>query len=262
MFGKFFASTFTGSMCGAGAAVFAIWGYVIANTIDSQVELNPVFLAAILGMPQDEVAAAIAYLCQTDPRSRSKVSDGCRLIQEGQFAYRVPNHETYRRIANEEDRRDYLRHKKQEQRLRDRKQTVNQDVNNGQPPSTMSTHTEAEAEAETKIKTLSSDSPNGNPKPAPDLTPVFEYYIQKANRNPRTYLFTPARQKKVAARFAECLKLTSGDEAKAIGLLKVAVDGLTKSRFHMGENDQQKKYCDFVDHLFFSWEKMERWLNA
>ena len=49
MYGKIFASTFTGSMFGAGSDVFAVWGYVIANAQDSRIELNPRMLASTLG---------------------------------------------------------------------------------------------------------------------------------------------------------------------------------------------------------------------
>ena len=47
MYGKFFSCTFTGSMYGAGSDVFAVWGHMIANTVESVVELK--MLAPMLG---------------------------------------------------------------------------------------------------------------------------------------------------------------------------------------------------------------------
>ena len=96
-------------MYGAGVEVFALWGYVIAHTVDSQVELNPDYLAPLLGTSPETVRTALAYLCAPDPVSRSKGHDGRRLIKEGEYAYRVPNHEHYRRIRDEADRREYMR---------------------------------------------------------------------------------------------------------------------------------------------------------
>jgi hypothetical protein len=96
-------------MYGAGPDVFALWGYVIAHTVDSQVELNPVYLAPLLGMPTDRVQAAINYLCQPDPKSRTKIEEGRRLVREGEYAYRVPTHTQYRRCRDERDRREYMR---------------------------------------------------------------------------------------------------------------------------------------------------------
>ncbi len=70
-YGKLFASTFTGSMVGAGPDVFAVWSYVVAHVIDGQVELNHILLSAVLGATPERVAKAIDFLCQPDPRSRN-----------------------------------------------------------------------------------------------------------------------------------------------------------------------------------------------
>lgn len=124
MFGKLFASTFTGSMMASGAPVYAVWAYVIANTVKSRVELNPRLLSAVIGEPVDVMIRAIEYLCAPDPNSRSKEADGRRLIKEGEFQYLVPNHEHYRAIRDEDGRREYNRSKKAEQRARDKSKGV------------------------------------------------------------------------------------------------------------------------------------------
>lgn len=118
MFGKFFASTFTGSMMASGPDVFAVWAYVIAHAQNSHVELNPRLLAAIIGSTPERMQAAIDVLCQPDPHSRSKDMDGCRMRRDGEYLYLVVNHERYRKIRNEEDRREYNKIKKREQRAR------------------------------------------------------------------------------------------------------------------------------------------------
>ncbi len=147
MYGKFFASTFTGSMFGAGSDVFAVWGYVIANAgIDGRLELNPKMLASVLGASVDAVERAIVSLCEPDPHSRNPQADGRRLQREGQYQYRVTSHEIYRAIRNEEERRAYNREKQRESRARRIavKRNVN-DKSNCVPPSA---HTEVEAEVE------------------------------------------------------------------------------------------------------------------
>jgi hypothetical protein len=151
VYGKFFASAFTGSMFGAGSDVFAVWAYVIANTKDSQVELNPNLLAATLGTSRERVQQAIDFLCAPDPNSRSKDAEGRRLVREGEFAYRVPTFSAYRAIRNEEERREYNRVKKAEQRERDR--AVKTYVIDSQRKSSVSANTEAEAEAEAEAGT-------------------------------------------------------------------------------------------------------------
>jgi hypothetical protein len=158
MYGKFFASTFTGSMYGAGSHVFALWGYVIANAIEGAIEINPRMVASILGADEAQVETALALLCGPDPRSRSKVEDGRRLVHEAGFQYRVVNHGTYRAMRNEEERRAYNREAQRKHRsgnsVSNRQSLTSKQC---QPPSA---HTEAEAEAEAeteakpKIKTL------------------------------------------------------------------------------------------------------------
>lgn len=151
MYGKHFASMYSGSMVGAGLSVFAVWGYVIANTVKGCIEINPKLLAMVLGCAEKEVIGAIEYLCKPDPDSRSGEMDGCRLVKEGQFQYIVPTHEKYRHIANEDERRDYNRIKQKESR--ERRATLSRNiVNTRQQLSAMSAHTEAEAEAEAKEK--------------------------------------------------------------------------------------------------------------
>src|SRR5690349_10469490 len=127
MWGKHFASMYTGSMYGAGAVVFAVWGYVIATMrpdrrVGAQVELNPKLLSSILGEPESEVESAIGKLCAPDPESRTKEADGRRLIRLGQFDYQVVNGATYGLIRNEEHRREYQRLKQKEYRDKKRMQ--------------------------------------------------------------------------------------------------------------------------------------------
>jgi len=106
VYGKHFASTYTGSMCGAGAHVFAVWGYAIANLRDGHVELNTRYLAATLGMPEADVQRALDYLTAPDPNSRTSVEDGRRLIKVGTFEYRSPTHLFYRNTRNDVERRE------------------------------------------------------------------------------------------------------------------------------------------------------------
>lgn len=189
MYGKYFASTFTGSMFGSGPTVFAVWGYVIANTVDARVELNPLLLAAALGSTPEAVQTAIDKLCQPDPASRNPDAEGRRLQREGQYQYRVTSHEIYRAIRNEEDRRAYNRVKQRESRAR-RKNKSTTEVIDGQSLSALSAHTEADLEADLEARSLNSknklasssrvsttsEKPNGgNGKPhASSKHPIFK----------------------------------------------------------------------------------------
>lgn len=116
MYGKHFESMYTGSMIGIGAEVFAVWGYVIANRRKDLVELNPKLLAFLLGEPEDEVVRAIERLCSPDPKSRTKIEGGRRLIKEGEYVYRVVNASRYDEEAGEYERRERDKFRKREER--------------------------------------------------------------------------------------------------------------------------------------------------
>lgn len=120
MYGKHFRSMYEGSMYGAGIAVFAVWGYVISSARNSRVELNPKVLANTLGATREEIEGAIEVLTSPDPDSRHKEHEGRRLLREGQFQYFIPSWEIYQRIRNEEERREYNRAKKAEERAKKR----------------------------------------------------------------------------------------------------------------------------------------------
>lgn len=169
MYGKLFQSTFAGSMMAAGAEVFAVWAYVIAHTNKtSRVELNPRLLAAVIGSTPDRMQAAIDALCQPDSQSRSKDADGRRLVREGQYQFWVVNHSHYRNIRNEEERREYNRQKKREERAR-KAQDVKRDVND---MSAVSAHTEADTEEEANTEFNPPNPPASGREPPPEPPPA------------------------------------------------------------------------------------------
>ncbi len=122
MYGKAFENMYRGSMVGAGVAVFAVWGYVITNTRNSRVELNPKLLGMVLGGSEAEIQGAIEYLCAPDPDSTNKDKGGRRLIRESQFQYFVVSWAQYQAIKSEEGRREYNRLAQQRHRAK-KKQT-------------------------------------------------------------------------------------------------------------------------------------------
>jgi hypothetical protein len=156
MYGKHFASMYTGSMFGKKAVVFAVWGYVISNLRPNRmdracyVELNPALLASTFSDTEASIMEAIEVLCAPDPASRTQVEDGRRLIRMddspivGPSQYRVVNGPKYRAIRDEEERRSYLREAKRRSRS-----SSGQQCQQCQPPST-----QVEVEVEEEVKRL------------------------------------------------------------------------------------------------------------
>lgn len=111
MYGKIFASMYSGSMVGSGPLAFACWAYVLANKDqDGLVELNPILIAAAIGQcTSDDVEKVISAFCEPDPKSRSQDEEGRKLLRRSSFMYAVVNHKVYDEIIKQEDRRSYMR---------------------------------------------------------------------------------------------------------------------------------------------------------
>jgi len=125
MYGKIFESLFTGSLVGAGAHVFAVMSYVIANQkpdreLGSYVELNPRLLAAIIGEEEQRIEGAIKVLCEPDPDTTTLGHQGKRLISVSRFGYQVVNGAKYRGIRDEDERRRQNREAKRREREKKR----------------------------------------------------------------------------------------------------------------------------------------------
>jgi len=130
MFGKSFASMYSGSMFGKPAIVFAVWGYAISCQKQSRkdgqcyVEINPVLLAATFATSVEEIVGAIKVLMDPDPASRSRVEEGRRLVlvggelEEGPMQFRVVNGAKYLAMRAEDERRVYLREAKRRERAK------------------------------------------------------------------------------------------------------------------------------------------------
>ncbi len=91
---------------------------------------------------------------------------------------------------------------------------------------------------------------------------VWTYYTETFHKNPKVLTLTADREKKGLARLRECMVKTGGDIDRAVELLKIAIDALAGSRFHMGANNSKKTYVSWEKHLFKSQEKLEEWLEA
>jgi len=119
VFGKSFTSMYQGSMVGAGSHVFAVWGYCIswADPENHTVDLNPILLATVIGDSVERIMAAIAFLCNPDPKSHCTEHGGARLVHQYGHSYFLVTHEQYRDIKNSEDLRAYFREAQRLHRL-------------------------------------------------------------------------------------------------------------------------------------------------
>jgi hypothetical protein len=202
--------------------------------------------------------AGLKRFQQPDKYSKSKEDEG-RRIRPIEGGWLLINHGKYRALMSREDQREKARIRKQNQRLRDSQCDTSHPVTPGHECHDIA-KAEAEADADLKKKSISSN-PDGLDA---IVSAVFVYYLERAERNPKTYALTPARMRVGKARLKECLKKAGGDLDRATELMKMAVDALAASDWHMGRDPKTggKRYCDWKQHLFKNYEKMEEWWNA
>jgi hypothetical protein len=188
-------------MYGAGAVVFAVWSYAIANKDEGgELELNPSLLAGMIGCRSEEVEEAIEYLASPDPGSRSEKEEGRRITQTGhRFMYRVVNHEEFMAIARREHLRLYNRQKKRDERERNRGGDVKGQSRGVKGSSGVPAHVDVDVDVASKKASPSSSSRKDD---GAFVKKVLEYWAGNALQ-PRAVSVSKARRAAILARRRE-----------------------------------------------------------
>lgn len=97
-----FRSVFEGSLCGQYPDT-AAWLYILALADkNGEVDKTPQYIAAVTGMPVDDLVTCIRRFMEPDPASRSPDDDGRRLVPidpNRSWGWRIVNHAKYREKA-------------------------------------------------------------------------------------------------------------------------------------------------------------------
>jgi hypothetical protein len=109
-------------------------------------------------------------------------------------------------------------------------------------------------------------SPRGDESPPSlysALDDVWQHYLKATHRNPKRNKFSAIRKRIGIARLRECLDRNGGNRENAVKLMKLAIDNMGRSDFHMGcdVKSDGKKYNDWK-YVFGSIERMEEWWQA
>lgn len=91
---------------------------------------------------------------------------------------------------------------------------------------------------------------------------VFDYFVVETEKHPKLYTLTDSRLSMGRARFKDCMRITGGNAEKAEKLMRLVVDTLVESDFHMARGDYKgrSKYNDWK-HIFGSTDKLEQWIE-
>jgi hypothetical protein len=278
---KLFGSIVTSTIWREDDKTRIVWITLLAlSDRDGVVEGSVPGLAHVAGVTIEDCERALINLQKPDRYSRSPEYEG-RRVDAVDGGWRILNYGKYRSRMSLEDIRERNRIRKQRWR-ENQKGGSGCDTGGtccdeaGPDGTTVTSHAgHGIAESIKQLKDISS-----NPSGLDDRTPVFAdtrtadldaalqtvwvYYLEKVGRNPKTYSLTTTRKRKGLTRLQECLKKTAGDMEAAANLRKVCVDALAKSDWHMGRDSKTggKRFVEWDEHLFKSYECMERWWNV
>lgn len=140
MYGKLFQSLYQGTMRGHGDLILVFTNLLAFKDQDQYVDKTALAIAQEVGLSEERVRAALDILEAPDPSSRSKASEGRRLLRiddHRDWGWFVVNGEFYDRIRDAAERRRQNREAQEAKRKRDRQQE-SAPVSSGQQESAMS----------------------------------------------------------------------------------------------------------------------------
>lgn len=212
---KLFNSILASTIWREGKETKILWITMLAMADkDGMVEASVPGLADMARLSVKETQTALGILESPDEFSRTKDHEG-RRIEPVLGGWLVLNHATYRQKMDMDERREYLRLKKQESRDRKRQQGVN----NCPEESTKSTQAESrEQRADPKSNTSPSEGESQIPS-----KPTSEKKNKVMGADPRYKPFVEQWVKLYAAHFGEPYVMNGGRDGKQLSqFLKTA----------------------------------------
>jgi hypothetical protein len=118
---KMFRSIFDGSLYGKFEQTVVFMAMLVLAEREGIIDMTPEAIAAKCGFPLEIVRQGIQELEQPDARSRTPDEEGRRIVrleENRDWGWRITNYEKYEKIRSAEERREYFRLKKREQRAK------------------------------------------------------------------------------------------------------------------------------------------------
>lgn len=184
MYAKLFRQIFKGSLAEDWMLRHVFMDLLILADQEGVVDMTIGAIARETNGSPELIAECICKLCKPDSESRNPAHEGRRLLPlaEGRsWGWRIVNYEEYRKMRDEDERREYMRKYMQEYRKRPRNEGGVNSVNTGKPQ-LAHTDTEAYTEAEPDAPTGAASPKKGKKKrkPKPEKEPgpnVYGWWI-------------------------------------------------------------------------------------
>jgi hypothetical protein len=201
MYTKLYRGIVDGSLYGRREALTVFFVMLALADQEGIVDVLPQKIADILGETEDFVNIGLAELSAPDPMSRTPTAEGRRILllnEHRSWGWKITNYAAYRKIRDEEQRREYQRQWDRDNRKRPvinptasdtiRQHPTQSDKSDHVRPNP--TYTEAEAEADTLLVCKSDTSALTRKKfIKPNLSEVSDYCrSRKNNINPSAFI--------------------------------------------------------------------------
>jgi hypothetical protein len=253
MFAKVFKSLWQGSLVGRSDAQLVFVFMLCHADATGEVDYYHPVIAALTGLPEDRVRAAVIELGSADGLSRSPEEDGRRIVrldEHRDWGWRIVNYAKYRAIRDAETRKAQVR--EAVRRHREKKSGVS-DVSQGEPE---------KAQAEVEVEAVEATA-RLRLAPSPRVGEVLQTVVREKRRASKDWLesfaadFWPAYRRPVGKGAALAtwtrlgLSLTSPAEESA--LFTAIMDGL-----EVWNTRHKDDELEFVPHPA-TWLNQRRW---
>ena len=130
MFGKLFASMYDGTLATRGPwqALVTFQQMIVLCDRTGIVDMTADALSRRTTIPLDIIKIGITALEQPDSESRSPELDGRRIVRlsgSRDWGWQIVNHDKYRKIRSEDERREYMANLMRERRANEKKDVIN-----------------------------------------------------------------------------------------------------------------------------------------
>lgn len=149
IYAKIFTSLYQGTLRGKAHEILVFTNLLAHADKEGYVDIHPRAISEEVGLPVEQVRAALDALEAPDEESRTPDENGKRIVRMDEhraWGWRVVNHAKYRNLRNEEERREQNR--QAQARTRERKAQESASVSNSQHASArVSKHQQSSAES-------------------------------------------------------------------------------------------------------------------
>lgn len=153
MYAKIFSSMYDGTlaMCGPWEALVTFQQLLILSDPEGYVDMTPDAISRRTTIPIEIIQKGLMVLESPDKDSRTPDEEGRRILRldsHRSWGWKIVNHDKFRRMRSEDDRREYMKNYQHERRSK-LKKTV---VNTGKHPLALLAHADADADANSEAE--------------------------------------------------------------------------------------------------------------